>query len=120
MNSAHFAKIDALASNSIFLRTLYYESFYNVLQFFIYSASECSIIFSGDTTKTEICRINVCLFPRISCCPGYNKILDRVNRIYYCGPLPNNSVPIQPTTCCDPGQQFLLIFKSFRKRLLTN
>lgn len=86
---------------------------------YCYSALECNIIFSGDTTKTEPCGIYVCLFPRLTCCPGFTRALDRVNKVYYCGPLPNNSVPIQQTTCCDPGQQFLSIFKSFRKRPLT-
>ncbi|PAV80197.1 hypothetical protein WR25_18666 [Diploscapter pachys] len=57
---------------------------------------------SGDTTKTEPCGIYVCLFPRLTCCPGFTRALDRVNKVYYCGPLPNNSVPIQQTTCCDP------------------
>ncbi|PAV74041.1 hypothetical protein WR25_07964 [Diploscapter pachys] len=33
-----------------------------------------------------MCGLNVCTYPRLSCCGNYSKILDRVNRVYYCGP----------------------------------
>ncbi|CAI4230393.1 unnamed protein product [Auanema sp. JU1783] len=58
---------------------------------------------TGDDTKSVICGIDVCLFPRTSCCPGFSKKINATTRTFFCGPLPTEpAFTPEQTTCCDP------------------
>ncbi|PAV65287.1 hypothetical protein WR25_13027 isoform B [Diploscapter pachys] len=61
---------------------------------------------TGNTERVQMCGINVCLYPRSSCCGNYTKMLDRVKRVYYCGPQPNYTEPASDTSCCPPNGFF--------------
>uniref|UniRef100_A0A914Y335 Uncharacterized protein n=1 Tax=Panagrolaimus superbus TaxID=310955 RepID=A0A914Y335_9BILA len=57
----------------------------------------------GNATKSELCGLSPCKFPRNSCCGTY-KAMSYKGKII-CGPLPpdTDTTTPAPPTCCSPG-----------------
>ncbi|CAD6186401.1 unnamed protein product [Caenorhabditis auriculariae] len=58
---------------------------------------------AGSANYKGSCAQNVCLFPRTSCCPGFTKMINSKEKLFYCGPIVGYPVDLSTGGCCRDG-----------------